>query len=183
MTKGLTARTRARSTVYGLKLEQLRIVVPWMLVQLYVMMATSSYWVFLRIGFMPFYSEEVEQGADRQGVLLNGFKHALANPTLCFDVNNVYLWHGTTWNGVIGVSAFLLFGLLATLWGSGLRWINLILGVLLAVCVSLSLFFLAETPIFEWYELLIKWSLLAVLALQARLSALLLSKVLARIES
>lgn len=183
MTRGLSARTRARPGDCGLKLERLRIVVPWMLVQLYVMMATSSYWVFLRIGFMPFYSEEVEQGADRQGVLLNGFKHALTSPNLCFDVNNVYLWHGTAWNGVIGVSAFLLFELLATLWGSGLKWINLILGVLLGVCVSLSLFFLAETPIFEWYELLVKWSLLTVLALQARLSAFLLNKTLARMES
>jgi len=115
-----------------------RVTVPWLLLQLYVMMATSSYWVFLRIGFMPFYSEEVEQGADRQGVLLNGFKHALTSPNLCFDVNNVYLWHGTAWN---------------------------------------------ETPIFEWYELLVKWSLLAVLALQARLSAFLLNKTLARMES
>ena len=68
MTRGLSARTRARPGGYGLKVERLRIVVPWLLVQLYVMMATSSYWVFLRIGFMPFYSEEVEQGADRQGV-------------------------------------------------------------------------------------------------------------------
>ena len=183
MTRGLSARTRARPGDCGLKLERLRIVVPWMLVQLYVMMATSSYWVFLRIGFMPFYSEEVEQGADRQGVLLNGFKHALTSPNLCFDVNNVYLWHGTAWNGVFGVSAFLLFGLLATLWGSGLKWINLVLGVLLGVCVSLSLFALASTPLFEWYEILIKWSLLLVLTLQARISAKVLSKTLNRLDS
>ncbi len=108
---------------------------------------------------MPINSEELNRGA----TFLNGLYYSSTTPVLSTFVDSTYMWYGSSWSGHIGAYAFLLYGMIALLWLSKRKAMRVVAGVALATCFCISLVFVASTPMFQWYELIIKLSLLAAL--------------------
>ena len=108
---------------------------------------------------MPIESTEV----DRSRLILNGLGLSFSVPFHFLDIQASYMWYPLHLNGLIGAVAFLLYGILSVTWATQNRALRPIAAVVLAVCVCISLVFVAATPVLQWYELIIKLSLLAAL--------------------
>ena len=130
-----------------------------LLLHAYTVCTLNTYWVVLRVVFMPIESDLV----NRQEILVSGVGDALRMPLLYFVPESTYFWYSTTLNGVVGALAFTVYGLVALSWLSKRKAMRVVAGVALAVCVCISLVFVASTPVLQWYELIIKLSLLAAL--------------------
>lgn len=125
----------------------------------YLVLFVNSYWTYVRVGFMPIDSEDLNRGA----MFLNGLYFSSTTPVLSTFVDGTYMWYGSSLNGLIGAYAFLFYGMIALFWLSKRKAMRVVAGVALATCVCISLVFVASTPVLQWYELIIKLSLLAAL--------------------
>lgn len=130
-----------------------------LLLHAYTVCTLNTYWMVLRVVFMPIESDLV----NRQEILVSGVGDALRMPLLYFVPESTYFWYSTALNGVVGALAFTVYGLVALSWLSKRKAMRVVAGVGLAVCVCISLVFVAATPVLQWYELIIKLSLLAAL--------------------
>jgi hypothetical protein len=139
--------------------KRVSLVVVGIAVHAYLVAVLSTYVTVVRVALMPVYSAEL----DRVGMLVKTIPLSFQYPGHFLQIRETYMWYPEHLNGIIGAIAFYTYGLIAPLWRSNQGKHRAIAGIAVAICACVSLVFVSETPVYQWYELSIKLGFLLFL--------------------